>query len=168
MHSDGAEASFAVQFHLLGTVDYEESQRLQRQLVYEAGGQDDGRIVVLLCEHPPLISVGRSGSRGHIRWTNEQLRMRQLDVRWVNRGGGCVLHAPGQLAIYPIVPLAWHGWTVGEYLRRFRQALTQTLDELADSVGNICPEFRCLGTQRPAGGLRRRGPQLDHLPRERF
>ncbi|MHB8861302.1 MAG: lipoyl(octanoyl) transferase LipB [Pirellulaceae bacterium] len=122
--------SFAVQFHLLGTVGYEDSQRLQRQLVYEAGGQDDGRIVALLCEHPSLISIGRSGSRGHIRWTNEQLRMRHLEVRWVNRGGGCVLHAPGQLAVYPIVPLAWHRWTVGEYLRRFRQALTRTLEEL--------------------------------------
>ena len=131
VYFDGAEPSFAVQFHLLGTVGYEESQRLQRHLVYEAGGQDDGRIVVLLCEHPRLISVGRSGSRGHIRWTNEQLRRRQLEVRWVNRGGGCVLHGPGQLAIYPIVPLAWHRWTVGEYLGRFQRALTQTLDDLA-------------------------------------
>ncbi|MHB8971910.1 MAG: lipoyl(octanoyl) transferase LipB [Pirellulaceae bacterium] len=130
VHVDGLESSFAVQFHMLGTVGLEDSQRLQRQLIYEAGGQDDGRIVILLCEHPCLISVGRSGSRGHIRWTNEQLRLRRLDVRWVNRGGGCILHAPGQLAIYPIVPLAWHRWTVGEYLRRFRQALTQTLDEL--------------------------------------
>ena len=139
VHGDGAEASFAVQFHLLGSVDYEDCQWLQRRLVYEVGGHDDGRIIVLLCEHPPLISVGRRGSRGHIRWTNEQLRRRRLDVRWVNRGGGCVLHAPGQLAIYPIVPLAWHGWTVGEYLRRLQQAVLQTLDEFRIRAETYAP-----------------------------
>ncbi len=71
--------------------------------------------------------------------------MRRLDVRWVNRGGGCVLHAPGQLAIYPIVPLAWHRWTVGEYLRRFRQALTQTLDELGGFGGKRTPRVPVSG-----------------------
>ena len=75
-----------------GCVDWADCQRLQRRLVYEAGSGDDGRIVTLLCEHPPLISVGRRGSRGHIRCTNEQLRHQRLEVRWVNRGGGCVLH----------------------------------------------------------------------------
>jgi lipoyl(octanoyl) transferase len=150
VHVDGAEASFAVQFYLLGSIDYEDCQWLQRRLVYEVGGYDDGRMVALLCEHPPLISVGRRGSRGHIRWTNEQLRRRRLDVRWVNRGGGCVLHAPGQLAIYPIVPLAWHGWTVGEYLRRLQQAVLRTLDEF-----RICSE-----TYAPWAGVWGRSGQL--------
>src|SRR5512143_3688319 len=123
MPDGSADASFGIQFHLLGSVDYVACQWLQRRLVYEVGGHDDGRIITLLCEHPPLISVGRRGSRGHIRGTNEQLRRLGLDVRWVNRGGGCVLHAPGQLAIYPIVPLALHHWTVGEYLGRLQQAV---------------------------------------------
>ena len=99
--------------------------------MYEAGGQDDGRITVLLCEHPALISVGRTGSRGHIRLTNEQLRMRQLEVRWVSRGGGCVLHGPGQIAVYPIVPLRWHGWTVGDYCGGSGRHSHAHLDELA-------------------------------------
>ncbi len=45
----------------------------------------------------------------------------------MSRGGGAILHLPGQLAIYPIVPLAWHGWSVGEYLARLENALQQTL-----------------------------------------
>jgi lipoyl(octanoyl) transferase len=129
MHADGGDGAFPIQFHLLGSIDYEDCHWLQRRLVYEAGGHDDGRIITLLCEHPPLISVGRGGSRGHIRWSNEQLRRHGLDMRWVNRGGGCILHAPGQLAIYPIVPLAWHRWTVGEYLLRLQRAIVQTLEE---------------------------------------
>jgi lipoyl(octanoyl) transferase len=130
LHLEGDSSRFAVQFHLLGSVTLEDGQSLQRRLVYEAGGFDDGRIIVLLCEHPASISVGRRGSRGHIRLTNEQLRMRQVEVRWVGRGGGCVLHGPGQIAIYPIVPLGWHGWSVGEYLGRLQRSIVHTLEEL--------------------------------------
>lgn len=130
---------FALHFHLLGCVDYGDCQWLQRKLVFEVGGHDDGRVITLLCEHPPGISVGRSGSRAHIRCSNEQLRRQGLDVRWVNRGGGCVLHVPGQLAIYPIVPLAWHGWTVGEYLRRLQLSVIRTLAEFHVGVATYAP-----------------------------
>jgi lipoyl(octanoyl) transferase len=112
-------------------VPYEDFLSLQRRLIYEVGGQLDGRITVLLCEHPELITVGRLGSRGHIRLSGEQLRSRRLDFRWVGRGGGCLLHGPGQIAAYPIVPLSWHGWSVGEYLGRLQQAICGMCDQLA-------------------------------------
>ena len=54
--------SFAIRFHFLGQLDWETAMRLQRHLAYEAGGCDDGRIIVLVCEHARLISVGRRGS----------------------------------------------------------------------------------------------------------
>lgn len=123
-------ADFAIQFHLLGSVSLDDCVALQRWLVYEIGGTDDGRMIVLLCEHPWSISMGRRGSRAHVRMTPEQLRARQWDVRWLSRGGGCLLHGPGQLAIYPIVSLAWHGWTVGEYLNRLRAAMIAMLGDL--------------------------------------
>ena len=116
-----------IAFHLLGTIDFDACLALQTRLVYEAGGRDDGRIVVLLAEHPPLITLGRAGSRGHVRLSELQMRRERLETRWVSRGGGCVLHQPGQLAIYPIVPLTQRGWSVGEYLAKFKQALLETL-----------------------------------------
>ena len=61
---------------LLGRVPFEAFLTLQSRLVYEAGGLAEPRIVVLLCEHPDLITVGRAGSRGHIRFTNDQLQAR--------------------------------------------------------------------------------------------
>ncbi len=122
--------SFPLHYHLLGTVPFELCWQLQQRLVYEISGRGDGSVVVLLCEHPRLISVGRLGSRGHVTLTNDQLRQRQLALRWVSRGGGCVLHGPGQLAVYPIVPLRWHGWLVGHYIDRLTTALTATLDDL--------------------------------------
>jgi lipoyl(octanoyl) transferase len=128
--SDFLEPKFAVHFHLLGTVPWGHFVRLQQRLAYDVGGFDDGRIIVLLCQHRPVISIGRSGSRGHVRLTNRQLQARQLELQWSNRGGGCLLHAPGQISVCPIVPLHWHGWSVGDYLRRLQRAVCRTLDEL--------------------------------------
>ncbi|HTN74777.1 MAG TPA: hypothetical protein VL096_06000 [Pirellulaceae bacterium] len=145
-HSDAstntAPPQSLIAFHLLGTVDFDACLALQTRLVYEASGRDDDRTVVLLVEHPPLITIGRSGSRGHVRLTESQLRRQQLTTRWVSRGGGCVLHQPGQLAVYPIVPLERRGWLVGEYLTRFKTGLVNALSQLnirgtapADSPG---------------------------------
>ena len=54
---------FAAHFHLLGCVDFEDCLSLQRRLAYDALTRGDGRIVVLICEHPPLVTIGRAGSR---------------------------------------------------------------------------------------------------------
>lgn len=120
----------SIAFHLLGQIDHGQFLALQRRLVYELGAETRPRIVLLVCQHAPLITVGRRGSWAHIRLSGQQLRLRGLDVRWVSRGGGCVLHGPGQLAIYPLVPLEPLGWTVGEYLQRLQEALRATLAAL--------------------------------------
>ncbi len=121
---------FAAHFYLLGCVDFEDCLSLTRRLAYDALSRGDGRIAVLLCEHPPLVTIGRAGSRANVRLTGDQLSAPALAIRYLGRGGGAILHAPGQLAIYPVVPLAWHGWSVGEYLRRLQSALAGTLRDL--------------------------------------
>lgn len=124
------QQSPAVETFLLGRIDYRRCLRLQRRLIRQIGGRCDGQIALLLCEHPELITVGRAGSPGEIATDSRLLRGRQIEVRWVNRGGGCLVHCPGQLAIYPIVPLRWHGFSVGEYLQRLRAGIVEALDEL--------------------------------------
>lgn len=118
-------------FHLLGTVDYDVCQALQERLAYEAGERVDGRVEVLLCEHQELITVGRSGSRAHIRLDSDELSNRRIDAKWVSRSGGCVLHSPGQLAAYPIVPLDRFAWTTRTYLDRLQRACLATLGDLS-------------------------------------
>lgn len=113
----------AVETYLLGLVDYASCLALQQRLVYEAAGRDDGQISLLICEHPLSLTLGRQGSRAHVHLDQRELEQRGLELRWVNRGGGCLLHLPGQLAVYPIVPLAWHGFTVGDHLRRLQAGL---------------------------------------------
>lgn len=120
-----------VEFRLLGKVPFPAFLELQDRLVARASLEHDGRIVVLMCEHPPLITVGRSGSRRHIRRTGQQLQHERLSTTWAARTGGCVLHAPGQLCIYPIVPLAAIGWTEDTYRARISRAIAAAFDDLS-------------------------------------
>jgi lipoyl(octanoyl) transferase len=117
-----------VQVYLLGSVNFEAALALQRRLVFEIAG-NRAAAALLLCEHPPVISVGRQGSWAHILCDREELRLRRWRVRWVNRGGGCILHMPGQLAIYPILALDRLRLGVQDYLDRFQAALVALLDD---------------------------------------
>src|SRR5436309_14764958 len=115
-----------LQAYLLGTVEFDAALALQRQLVYHVGGERE-QAALVLCEHPPAITVGREGSRAHILYEPEELISLRWRVRWVNRGGGCLLHLPGQLAIYPILPLDRLGLGLQDYLDRLRQVLIDVL-----------------------------------------
>jgi lipoyl(octanoyl) transferase len=114
----------------MGRLTWDQVWSLQRRLIYEVSGEVQPQITVLCCEHPELITVGRRGSRSHIRLSDESLRRERLAVRWVGRGGGCLLHAPGQLCVYPILSLPSQGWTVGEYLSRLQAGVCAALGEL--------------------------------------
>src|SRR5690348_16629863 len=113
--------------YLLGLVEFETALALQRTLVYETSGDRQSGCLIL-CEHPPLVTVGRDGSPADIRCDLAELRLRRWPVRWVNRGGGTLLHLPGQLAIYPIVPLDQRGLGLMDYLDSFQRVLQAVLD----------------------------------------
>ncbi len=127
-----------LEVYLLGIVDFDDAQRLQRRLVYDLG--ETGGAALILCEHPPTISVGRSGSRSHILPDDQALRTRGVCVRWVNRGGGCVLHLPGQLCVYISVPLDRLGLNVMSYVERLQQVVIDVLAEF-ELPGEVRPEL---------------------------
>jgi lipoyl(octanoyl) transferase len=126
-----------LEVYLLGLVEFEDVQALQRRLVYEFGEREGGALI--LCEHPPTITVGRSGSRAHIRADDEELRAWGVRVRWVNRGGGVVLHLPGQITAYAILPLAPLGLDVRGFVDGLHQAILDTLGEF-DLSGSARPD----------------------------
>jgi lipoate-protein ligase B len=119
----------AMAAYLLAPLDFERALSLLERLVYESGADRTAQISLIICEHPPTITVGRHGSRADIRLDDRELARRRLTPRWVNRGGGTIAHAPGQLAVYPVVPLEARGWTIGEYLGRLQTGLEQALAE---------------------------------------
>ncbi len=147
-------ASPALEVYLLGVVDFDSALFLQERLAYEISGRDDTYGGLLICEHPPLVTVGREGSRGHLQCEMRDFVSRQIDIRWLNRGGGCVMHAPGQLAVYPIVPLDRLGLGLAEYRWRLEQSLIDmgselrvaaVRDENEPGVWCRCGQFASLG-----------------------
>ena len=117
-------------FYMLGRVELSKYLRLQRQLV-ETQSYASDRIQVLLCEHEPVISVGRMGSHADIRLGAERFKSGKLKSLWVARGGGCILHRPGQLVVYPLIPMNWYQVSPGKVLRLVRQAVVGALHELS-------------------------------------
>jgi lipoate-protein ligase B len=120
----------ALEVYLLGLVDFDSALFLQDRLVYEIAGRSDAQGALLVCEHPPIVTIGREGSRAHVLAEPRDLVARQMDVRWLNRGGGTLVHAPGQLAIYPILPLERLGIGLAEYRRRLEQSVIDTAAEV--------------------------------------
>ena len=121
------DADPVLQVYLLGSVEFEAALALQRRLVYDVAGEPHSAALIV-CEHPPLITVGRHGSWSHLQFGPQELRARRWRVRWVNRGGGCLLHLPGQYAVYPILNLTRLGLSVDQLAERTRiQGLTDAL-----------------------------------------
>ncbi|MHC5538063.1 lipoyl(octanoyl) transferase LipB, partial [Singulisphaera rosea] len=117
----------SLEIYMLGLVDFLDAQQLQRRLVYDLG--ERGGAALILCEHPPTISVGRTGSRAHIVPDDPTLRGLGIDVHWVNRGGGCVLHLPGQLAAYVVLSMESLRLDLKGYLDGLQNTVLRVLDE---------------------------------------
>jgi lipoyl(octanoyl) transferase len=129
-----ASLSPAMETFLLGRIPYLQCLELQQRLVQEVARRNDGQVVVLMCEHPEVITIGRGGRPSQIASQSGLLRSGQIETHWTNRGGGCLIHCPGQLAVYPILALHWHDFSVGEYLQRLHAALAETLSELGVQI----------------------------------
>lgn len=123
-------AGSVLRVYLLGVVEFEAALTLQRTLAFETSGQRDSASLIL-CEHPPILTVGRDGSPADIRCDFCELRAREWPVRWVNRGGGALLHLPGQLAVYPVLPLDQRQLGLAEYLERLQRILVGVLDDFS-------------------------------------
>ncbi len=121
-------AATALRVYLLGRVDFEAALALQRSLVYQVAGERHTGALVL-CEHPPLLTVGRQGSPAQFLGGLDELRARRWPIRWVNRGGGSLLHLPGQFAVYSILPLDRLGLGVQTYLDRLQQVVIAVLED---------------------------------------
>jgi lipoate-protein ligase B len=110
----------------LGRVHYHEAWRLQEELREDLlSGR--GSEVVLLLEHPDVITFGRAARPGTVHLDDEGLRRAGYEVARVNRGGDVTWHGPGQLVGYPILDLGRRGRDVSAYLRVLERVLCETL-----------------------------------------
>ncbi|MCE2942270.1 MAG: lipoyl(octanoyl) transferase LipB [Gemmatimonadota bacterium] len=114
----------------LGLVDYDEALGLQRAVARARITGEIPQDVLLLCEHPPVVTLGRSSKAGHLLLPAPALAARGIALREVERGGDVTLHAPGQLVGYPVVDLKRHRQDLHWYLRQIEQGLIDAMAAL--------------------------------------
>lgn len=114
----------------LGLTPYAESLELMRSV---ARARIEGAIaedVLLLVEHPSVVTLGRSSKDAHLVASRELLARQGVELFEVERGGDVTLHAPGQLVGYPIIDLKRHRQDLHWYLRQLEEALMRALGGL--------------------------------------
>ncbi len=112
----------------IGLVEYGAARELQRRLVAarKAGAVPD---VLLLCEHPNVITLGRNGKLENLRASDHVLRQMGVSFFETDRGGDITYHGPGQLVGYPILNLAEIRRDVAWYMRSLEEAMIRATSE---------------------------------------
>ena len=114
------------QVNFLGTRDYQEIYQLQKELVSRrtAGEIEDQLLIV---EHPPVFTIGKSGGEDNILVSEEELEEKGIEVYEINRGGNITYHGPGQIVVYPIFDLNQYKKDLHWYLRQLEEVVIQLL-----------------------------------------
>ena len=81
---------------------------------------------LLLCEHPHVYTLGKSGKESHLLKNNEELTQLNATYYKINRGGDITYHGPGQLVGYPILDLDNFFTDIHKYLRFLEEAIIKT------------------------------------------
>jgi len=131
-----------IEYLYLGRVAYDEALRMQAELVellYQ------GRIgnVLLLLEHPPVLTLGRNANRANVLASDALLEARGVTLHQINRGGDVTYHGPGQLVGYPIFDLRTlrnpSGSRMGpvDFVRQMEEALIRLCGVYGVHAGRI-------------------------------
>ncbi len=105
----------------IGLIDYSDALKLQRELVNKRR-LNQIKDSILILEHPPVYTIGRSGSRDNLLVKEESLTEKGINILDVDRGGDITFHGPGQLVAYPIIDLKNRNKDLHAYLRDLEEA----------------------------------------------
>ena len=106
----------------LGLLSWSDAYALQRRIVAarKAGAIDD---VLLFCEHPHVLTLGRNASQKNLLASENVLRQKNVELRETNRGGDITYHGPGQIVGYPILNLDLIRRDVHWYVRALEETM---------------------------------------------
>lgn len=112
----------------LGLIGYADAYALQRRLLAAHKASLDASNVVmaqvlLLCEHPHVITLGRNAKREHLLASEHVLRQKGVELHATDRGGDVTYHGPGQIVGYPIMNLGTIRRDVGWYVRSLEETM---------------------------------------------
>ena len=120
----------------LGLIGYAEAYALQRRIVAarKAEAIED---VVLLCEHPHVITQGRNGKREHLLVSEHLLRQKGVEFYQSSRGGDITYHGPGQVVGYPILNLSAIRRDVVWYVRMLEETMIRATAEFGVAAKRV-------------------------------
>ena len=119
----------------LGRRAYGEALELQRAVARARITGEIAEDVLLLVEHPPVVTLGRSSKDAHLVAGPELLAARGVERFEVERGGDVTFHGPGQLVGYPVIDLKRHRKDLHWYLRQVEEALIRALGHVGIAGG---------------------------------
>ncbi len=117
----------------LDRMGYDEALAIQRRLAQRRIDRTIDRDLLLLAEHPPVITLGRSSKQEHVTAAPSVLAARGVTVHEIERGGDVTFHGPGQLVGYPIFDLREHRQDLHWFLRQLEAALIHALESMGVS-----------------------------------
>ncbi|MBN2099428.1 MAG: lipoyl(octanoyl) transferase LipB [Dehalococcoidia bacterium] len=121
-------------FRRPGLTEYGEACRIQRMLwASTLAGQGEDSLLML--EHPPTITLGKSGKIENLLISKEALADRGLSLFFTERGGDITYHGPGQLVVYPIIDLRNRGKDIHRYVHDLEEVVIRTLADLEIRAG---------------------------------
>jgi lipoate-protein ligase B len=124
----------------LGLIDYQKAWDLQHEL-WSWRVDDKLPDVLLLLEHPHVITLGRRGNRSHLIASPEVLEAMKIPVIHVERGGDVTYHGPGQIVAYPIFNLKEYGYRLVRYVSQLEEVILSVLKDFG-IVGGRDPSNR--------------------------
>lgn len=110
----------------LGLIAYEDACRVQAESVRRRKCGEIGDSVIL-AEHTPVFTIGRSGTRSNLLKDEAYLAALGIKVLNIDRGGDITFHGPGQVVIYPILDLKRYGSDLHRYMRVLEEVVIRTL-----------------------------------------
>lgn len=112
----------------LGLVPYKTALDYQEELL-EKRINNKIEDTLLLLEHPPTITLGRSAKKENLLVNEKTLEKHNISVEIIKRGGDITFHGPGQIVGYPIINLNNHEKDVHKYLRKLEEVIILTLED---------------------------------------
>jgi lipoyl(octanoyl) transferase len=119
-----------------GNIDYAEAWARQREIVKQVQSEENKNVLVL-CEHPSVITIGRAGSDDNVIPKEDFLDKLGINVIHNDRGGDVTLHNPGQLVGYPIFNLNNFKTDLHWFLREIEQVIIDTIAEFNIDGGRM-------------------------------
>jgi len=114
----------------LGLIEYSLAYHLQTELLHRRAN-DEITDTLLLLEHTPTITIGKSGKLENVLVSQERLAKEGISLFFVGRGGDVTYHGPGQLIAYPVISLKKQGRDIHKYVHNLEEVIIRTLNDFS-------------------------------------